>query len=277
VRAQEVTFLDLIQGEKQFQVPLYQRTYSWLDGQLAQLWRDIREQGEAMAGGTPRTGHFLGSVVIAPSPTLHAAGVQRWLVVDGQQRLTTLMLALTAIRDHTQLEGDDTAADRIHRQYLVNEFRQGDDHLRLLPTQADRDAYRALALRTAAAEPAGNIAEAYRFFRTALVAADDPDDDEDILRIEQTIRAGLSIVEITAERGVAEQHRIAAKSGRPAAQLHLHATAATGPRCLRRRLASHARQAIYPRSGAARLARLSDSRRRQGEADRNLSGATGPP
>lgn len=201
MRAQEVTFLDLIQGEKQFQVPLYQRTYSWLDGQLAQLWRDIREQGEAMAGGTPRTGHFLGSVVIAPSPTLHAAGVQRWLVVDGQQRLTTLMLALTAIRDHTQLEGDDTAADRIHRQYLVNEFRQGDDHLRLLPTQADRDAYRALALRTAAAEPAGNIAEAYRFFRTALVAADDPDDDEDILRIEQTIRAGLSIVEITAERG----------------------------------------------------------------------------
>ena len=44
--------------------------------------------------------HFIGSVVIAPSPTLQAGGVNRWLLVDGQQRLTTLMLALAAIRDH---------------------------------------------------------------------------------------------------------------------------------------------------------------------------------
>ena len=41
VRAHEVSFLDLVQGEKQFQVPLYQRTYSWTDAQLAQLWRDL--------------------------------------------------------------------------------------------------------------------------------------------------------------------------------------------------------------------------------------------
>jgi uncharacterized protein with ParB-like and HNH nuclease domain len=197
-----VTFLDLVQGEKQFQVPLYQRTYSWSDIQLAQLWRDLLAQCEALAAGTTRSGHFLGSVVIAPSPTLQAAGVQRWLVVDGQQRLTTLMLALTAIRDHTHAVGLEADADRIHRQYLVNEFRGGDDHLRLLPTQADRDGYRALVLRTmGGAQPSGNIADAYRFFCTALVAADDPEDPEDVARIEQAIRAGLSIVEITSERG----------------------------------------------------------------------------
>ena len=44
------------------------------------------------------------------------------------------------------------------------------------------------------------MAEAYQFFRTVLTSVDDPDDDQDIARIEQTIRAGLSIVEITAER-----------------------------------------------------------------------------
>ena len=66
MRAHEVTFLDLVQGEKQFRVPLYQRTYSWSDPQLAQLWRDILEQSEAMAAGIARSGHFLGSVVIAP-------------------------------------------------------------------------------------------------------------------------------------------------------------------------------------------------------------------
>ena len=138
--------------------------------------------------------------MLAPSPALQAGGVQRWLVVDGQQRLTTLMLALAAVRDHVQAE-DGTAADRIHRQYLVNEFRHGDEHLRLLPTQADRDAYRALVLRTAGPPPPGAVADAYQFFRTALVASDDPDDPDDVARIEQVIRTGLSIVEITADRG----------------------------------------------------------------------------
>jgi len=196
VRAHEVSFLDLVQGEKQFQVPLYQRTYSWRDKHLAQLWRDLLAQGEAMADGASAGTHFMGSVVITPSPTLQAGGVNRWLLVDGQQRLTTLMLALAAIRDHAG--GGD--ADRIHRQYLVNEFRHGDDHLRLLPTQADRDAYRAIILSTPGTTAAGAVAEAYQFFRTVLTSVDDPDDDQDIARIEQTIRAGLSIVEITAER-----------------------------------------------------------------------------
>ena len=135
--------------------------------------------------------------MLAPSPALQAGGVQRWLVVDGQQRLTTLMLALVAIRDHVQT-GDGTAADRIHRQYLVNEFRHGDEQLRLLPIQADRDAYRALVLRTPGPPPPGAVTDAYQSFRTALVASDDPDD---VVRIEQVIRTGLSIVEITADRG----------------------------------------------------------------------------
>ncbi len=197
MRAHEVSFLDLVQGEKQFQVPLYQRTYSWGGKQLAQLWRDLLAQSEAMADGAPAGTHFMGSVVITPSPTLQAAGVNRWLLVDGQQRLTTLMLALAAIRDHV---GGGGGADRIHRQYLVNEFRQGDDHLRLLPTQADRDAYRAVVLSTPGTTAVGAVAEAYQFFRTVLTSVDDPDDDQDIARIEQTIRTGLSIVEITAER-----------------------------------------------------------------------------
>ncbi|WP_138757578.1 GmrSD restriction endonuclease domain-containing protein [Modestobacter altitudinis] len=201
MRAHEVSFLDLVQGEKQFQVPLYQRTYAWKLAQLEQLWRDLLDQAEASAHPGGRSGHFIGSIVLAPSPTLSAGGVQRWLVVDGQQRLTTLMLALAAIRDHVR-DTEPATADRITRQYLVNEFRTGDEHLRLLPTQADREAFRSLVLgNTQHIGSTGGIAEAYQFFRTALVKADDPDDPEDINRIEQVIRSGLSIVEITADRG----------------------------------------------------------------------------
>jgi uncharacterized protein DUF262 len=58
MRAHEVRFLDLVQGEKQFQVPLYQRTYSWAEPQLSQLWRDVLEQGEGVGAGMARSGHF---------------------------------------------------------------------------------------------------------------------------------------------------------------------------------------------------------------------------
>lgn len=110
------------------------------------------------------------------------------------------MLVLAAIRDHVRVE-DEAAADRIHRQFLVNEFRHGEEYLRLLPTQADRDSYRALILRSPGGSAAGAVTDAYRFFRTSLVAADDPDDPDDVGRIEEVVKSGLSIVEITADRG----------------------------------------------------------------------------
>ena len=81
------------------------------------------------------------------------------------------------IRDHLSARSEDEA-DRIHRQYLVNEFRKGDDHLRLLPTQADRDAYRALILHTPGARATGAVGDAYRFFLTAVTSIDEPDDGQ---------------------------------------------------------------------------------------------------
>ena len=84
LKAQETTLQQLIQGEKQFLVPLYQRPYSWQTTQLEQLWQDIVEQAENLATNQGPATHFIGSVVLAPSADLQAAGVQRWVVVDGQ-------------------------------------------------------------------------------------------------------------------------------------------------------------------------------------------------
>lgn len=69
MQAKETVFADLMQGRtQQFQVPLYQRTYSWSEKQLAQLWSDILEQAELLDSGASASTHFLGSVVLAPSP-----------------------------------------------------------------------------------------------------------------------------------------------------------------------------------------------------------------
>ncbi|MFG3141861.1 DUF262 domain-containing protein [Streptomyces sp. NPDC048211] len=137
MQAKETIFADLVQGRaQQFQVPLYQRTYSWTEKQLQQLWSDIREQADLVERGEKANTHFLGSVVLAPSPQ-NEATFPRWLVVDGQQRLTTLSLALTAIRDHVR-DSEPDEAERIGEEYLVNKRKSGNDHFRLLPTQADR-------------------------------------------------------------------------------------------------------------------------------------------
>ncbi|GAB3119841.1 DUF262 domain-containing protein [Streptomyces calidiresistens] len=201
MRAQEITFLKLVQGDKQFQVPLYQRTYSWGGDQLKRLWEDVGELVDQHLSGEVGAPHFLGSVVLAPGQ-IQAGGVQRWLVVDGQQRLTTLMLAFTALREHLKKTGDTRGADRVHRQILVNEFHEGLDHYRLLPTQADREAYTACVQNRAEAGSGDNIGAAYRFFLGAFAEGREATpDDRWIAAVETVLKDLLSIVEITAESG----------------------------------------------------------------------------
>ncbi|MER7664565.1 DUF262 domain-containing protein [Streptomyces sp. NPDC096193] len=200
MRAQEITFLKLVQGDKLFQVPLYQRTYSWGRDQLQRLWEDVGELVDQHLAGEPAAPHFLGSVVLAPGQ-IQAGGVQRWLVVDGQQRLTTLMLAFTALRDHLKETGDARGVDRVHRQILVNEFHEGADHYRLLPTQADRDAYAACVQSRADAGGSDNIGAAYRFFRGVLAEGHEAGDAQWTATVETALKDLLSIVEITAEPG----------------------------------------------------------------------------
>ncbi|MFK4121878.1 DUF262 domain-containing protein [Streptomyces longwoodensis] len=201
MQAKETLFADLVQGRaQQFQVPLYQRTYSWTDKHLKQLWRDILEQAELLEAAEEKAStHFLGSVVLAPSPQ-NEATFPRWLVVDGQQRLTTLSLALAAIRDHVAASNPDEA-ERINEEYLINKRKGGNDYLRLLPTQADRPQF-AAHIRGSLTDHAicSGIATAYAFFRTKLVEADDPAAPQNVFLIEQAITSRLTLVSVTAER-----------------------------------------------------------------------------
>ncbi|MFD7979380.1 DUF262 domain-containing protein [Streptomyces sp. NPDC059071] len=201
MQAKETLFADLVQGRaQQFQVPLYQRTYAWTEKQLRQLWDDVLEQAELLESGDTASTHFLGSVVLAPSPQ-NEPTFPRWLVVDGQQRLTTLSLALAAIRDHlADTEPDE--AERIDEDYLINKRKNGNDHFRLLPTQADRASFAGHVRGPRAEQSAGgSVAAAYGFFRRKLVEAADPAAPQSVFRIEQAITSRLTLVAVIAERG----------------------------------------------------------------------------
>jgi uncharacterized protein with ParB-like and HNH nuclease domain/alkylated DNA nucleotide flippase Atl1 len=196
VKASETTLRKLIGGEKQFVVPLFQRPYAWTSKQFEPLWSDVVAQADALTGDQSRT-HFLGSVVLAPSPHT-TSSLARWIVVDGQQRLTTLLLLLCAIRDH-QLVEDPRNRDRIDELHLINKFEQGDTRYRLLPTQVNRDAFKACIDGVLDEKVSGAIGSAYQFFRSKLVRADDPADPHDIKRIESAALDRLSLVEIIVE------------------------------------------------------------------------------
>lgn len=197
MQAKEMTLVRLLEGEKQYRVPLYQRPYSWGREQLDQLSSDILNQANVIQDGGSGPGHFLGSVVLAPAPRNAAGSAQGWIVVDGQQRLTTLLVALAAVRDHVRAE-DAAAAERIQKQSLVNEYLPDPERLKLVPTQVDRDAFTRI-IDSPQHVSGGNLAAAYRFFVASLQAADDPEDPHDINRIEQAIRGHLDIVAITTE------------------------------------------------------------------------------
>src|SRR3954449_13594601 len=140
MQVQTATLKALVQGEKQFQVPIWQRQYTWKAEQHDQLWHDLMEQYRLVSTGeTDISGHFLGSFVLSPKDPM-AAGVSHFLVIDGQQRLTTLMLLLCALRNRAATT-DQQAVERYDEVYLINKFHQGEARLRLLPTAEDRQPF----------------------------------------------------------------------------------------------------------------------------------------
>ena len=207
MQVHETNLKQLVQGEKQFRVPLWQRQYTWQIADHRLLWRDILEQyGQASDGGAAgRSGHFLGSVVLSPVPSA-ASDVASFLIVDGQQRLTTLMLILAAIRD-AAAKTDGRAIERYNELYLINKFQQGEARYRLLPTQADRSSFFACVTRGAGAGGQDPIGQAYRFFRSHVELLGPDDEPLDLDRLTAAVVERLAVVDITTGQGD-NAHRI---------------------------------------------------------------------
>lgn len=136
MKAAEAPLIKLLQSRAQFVIPIYQRTYSWTTTQCQRLWHDIVAAGESQSG----VGHFIGSIVYVNDPG-PVAMISKLLVIDGQQRLTTLTLLLLAMRDRIDETGDEQSVKlrTITDYYLTNPVEEGIDRYKLLLTQRDRD------------------------------------------------------------------------------------------------------------------------------------------
>lgn len=133
--ARKGNIYEILNGNRQFLIPVYQRFYSWDIDQCKRLWNDIVEMQKK-----GKAGHFVGSIVNIAEQAM-PTGVQKYMIIDGQQRMTTLTLLLLALRDYAVSHPEDTSinAHRIDGMLLKNEFETGDERYKLLLTETDRD------------------------------------------------------------------------------------------------------------------------------------------
>jgi uncharacterized protein with ParB-like and HNH nuclease domain len=93
MKATEAKLLAFLQKSSQFIIPIYQRTYSWTEKQCRQLWLDILRAGS----NDDIAVHFIGSIVYVEQGLSQVTHQAPLLVIDGQQRLTTVTLLLEAL------------------------------------------------------------------------------------------------------------------------------------------------------------------------------------
>ncbi len=137
MKATEAPLLKFLKESQQFIIPIYQRTYSWTETECGQLWDDIIRTGS----NKDIAAHFVGSIVYIEKGLYQVSSQSQLLVIDGQQRLTTVSILLEALArkldESEPVEG--FSALKIRLYYLLNQLEKGEKGYKLILTQTDKD------------------------------------------------------------------------------------------------------------------------------------------
>ncbi|GAA9593916.1 DUF262 and DUF1524 domain-containing protein [Helicobacter pylori] len=159
MEAKATTLLNFIKENQKNQlvIPIYQRLYSWEKEQCKELWDDIIKIG----GNDKMDRHFIGSILYVLDRTTHSSNTL--LIIDGQQRLTTITLLLIALRDYLS---DEVKRKDIENHYLINSDKNGDEKFRLILSESDKDTLLSLIDRNKRkpSEPSLKIVENFKLF-----------------------------------------------------------------------------------------------------------------
>ena len=136
MKATEARLLAFLKKSPQFVIPIYQRTYSWTERECIQLWDDIIRAGSNDAISV----HFIGSIVYIEAGLSQVSHQTPLLVIDGQQRLTTVTLLLAALSEALgdAEPFDGFSARKLRNYYLLNPEETGERHYKLLLSQTDK-------------------------------------------------------------------------------------------------------------------------------------------
>ena len=169
MKANEASLLKLLKNAGQFEIPIYQRMYSWAEAECRQLWDDILRTGR----NDKIKAHFIGSIVYVQEDVQTVTNPPPLQVIDGQQRLTTVMLILEALARSvgTSEPVSGFSANTIRDRYLLNSLEESERCFKLLLTQTDKESLLALMRqRPQPREPSIRIRDNFDFFRELLKA-----------------------------------------------------------------------------------------------------------
>jgi uncharacterized protein with ParB-like and HNH nuclease domain len=193
MQAGGVVFQKLLDGGIQYRVPLFQRTYSWEEENWDFLWDNLLEIYDL---DEPRS-HFLGAIVTLPIPDAPEY-CSKFMLIDGQQRLTTLFIILSVIRDAAK---EDTStehlASQIEEQCLINKFAtRREEQIKLRPTQKDEGELKKI-IEGNDPDPSTRIGLAHQFYRKILNKGDLEGEPIDLAKLKTRITNYLDLVSIT--------------------------------------------------------------------------------
>ena len=162
----------LFGSDIQYIIPLFQRHYVWeQEEQWRPLWEDIKDKALHRGSQSERqqVTHFTGAIVIQQKQT-NVDEVQKYEIIDGQQRLTTFQVVLCALRDISQLYDFERIPSEVER-HILNQGTLLDDsdneRYKLIPTEFDRASFISLADRRAN-DSSGRIRLTYDYFKDEI-------------------------------------------------------------------------------------------------------------
>jgi len=170
MKATEAKLLEFLKKSPQFLIPIYQRTYSWGEKECNQLWEDILRTGRNDAVSA----HFVGSIVYVEKGLYHVSNQSPLLVIDGQQRLTTVTLLMEALArslgDKEPLDG--FSAKKLRNYYLLNPLEDGERRYKLVLSQTDKSSLMAIMdQKSTPKEFSIRVEENFGFFNDKLASA----------------------------------------------------------------------------------------------------------
>ncbi|HKK59728.1 MAG TPA: DUF4268 domain-containing protein [Salinivirga sp.] len=198
MKASELQISNFLQAPNvQFVIPVYQRNYDWTHSECKQLLNDIIDVERHDRGV-----HFIGSVVFITEGFFNIGKVKELLIIDGQQRLTTINILYVALYRFAKENDMQKEAERIYNMFLTNQYVQNEtSKLKLKQTDTSSIAFKAIMNGNENGNlPYSNVIENYNYFKGII--------NEELF---QTILNGLDrliFVEISLERDKDDPQRI---------------------------------------------------------------------
>ena len=199
MKASETKVEDFLSRNKtQFIIPIYQRNYDWREEHCRQLLDDIL----AIGANSTQTAHFIGSIVFVSDNASLSGRLNEFVIIDGQQRLTTLTLIYLAICRVAKEQDDENLLNEITETFLTNKYAAENEKLKLRPTENNDEALKVLLHGDDPSNIHGfsHIAENFKYFRSRVTPEN--------LGVVRNGLAKLMFVEISLDRQHDDPQRI---------------------------------------------------------------------